>query len=319
MDTGRGNALVLGANSEVGAEVARRLVGLSSILLIHGPDELVLASLRMELANRNRRCRVIAVAGDFASLRAAREVTRRVASIGGLDVIVNAVNVPPTRSRAFTEDGNELTWQTNYLAPALIVMGLVPVLRHSRAGRIIHVLADSQRGVPRVADSPVGGRYYPTWSYVEAKLAMMMLSQSMAERLAGSSCRSLVIQPDVARTGAMPAALARGLLVDAVLYACTSPAVPNGGCLRGLRAESLPGAAANPAAQRRMWHATCEALALDHGTGRPLGKSGPHPAPAASALARGHHHHSTMPSRPTPDTSELAGFAHPLPAHRVRG
>ena len=50
----------------------------------------------------------------------------------------------------------------------------------------------------------------------------------MAAKLRGTGCRSLTIQPAGMEVGTTPPPLSRGLMVDAVLYACTSAAVPNG-------------------------------------------------------------------------------------------
>jgi NAD(P)-dependent dehydrogenase (short-subunit alcohol dehydrogenase family) len=265
-------ALVLGATGQLGADIARRMVGLTSTLVLHGPDEHALAELRAELTARAGDCEVRTEAADFASLDATRELARRCGRASGeLDYVVNAVDLLPPRTRLLTPDGNELTWQINYLGPAMVVSSLLPLLRNSSSGRIVHVVRDRQRvGAPKATELGNGRRYYPAWSYTEAKLALMMLSQMMATKLRGTPCRSLTIQPAGTEVTAAPAPLSRGLMVDAVLYACTSAAVPNGAYLRGRRVHPLPRAAAGVAAQQRMWRATCRTLALDLGTGRPL-------------------------------------------------
>jgi NAD(P)-dependent dehydrogenase (short-subunit alcohol dehydrogenase family) len=272
MGTLRRTALVLGATGELGSDIARRMVGLSSTLIVHGRDSDSLARLRAELADIDDRCRIVALPADFSSLAAARDLVRQCSRASGeMDFVVNAVDLLPPKTRAITDDGNELTWQINYLGPAMVVLGLMPLLRNSLAGRIVHVVRDQQRvGVPKATELGGGRRYYPAWSYTEAKLALMMLSQTMAATLRGTGCRSLTIQPAGVEVGAAPAPLSRGLMVDAVLFACTSPSVPNGAYLRGRRVHPLPRAAAGVAAQQRMWRATCRALALDVRTGWPL-------------------------------------------------
>jgi NAD(P)-dependent dehydrogenase (short-subunit alcohol dehydrogenase family) len=272
MGTLRRTALVLGATGELGTDIAKRMIGLSSTVVVHGVEEESVARLRAELAGMDDRCRVIPLAADFASLGAARELVRQASQAsGGMDVVVNAVDLLPPKTRLLTGDGNELTWQINYLGPALIVLGLMPLLRNSSAGRIVHVVRDQHRlGVPKATELGGGRRYYPAWSYTEAKLALMMLTQTVAGIMRGTACRSLTIQPAGMEVGSGPAPLSRGLMVDAVLYACTSGAVPNGAYLRGRRVHPLPRAAAGAAAQQRMWRATCRTLALDVQTGWPL-------------------------------------------------
>jgi NAD(P)-dependent dehydrogenase (short-subunit alcohol dehydrogenase family) len=272
MGTLRRTALVLGGSGELGGEIARRLIGLSSTLFVHGMVEDELTELCAELADVDERCKVVPVPADFADLAATRELIRQCArTTGEVDFVVNAVDLLPPRVRTVTEDGNELTWQVNYLGPALVALGLMPLVRNSSVGRIVHVVRDQHRfGVPKTTELGGGRRYYPAWSYTESKLAVMMLSQTMAAKLRGTGCRSLTIQPAGMEMGAAPGPLSRGLMVDAVLYACTSGAVANGAYLRGRRAHPLPRAAASAAAQQRLWRATCRTLSLDMRTGWPL-------------------------------------------------
>jgi NAD(P)-dependent dehydrogenase (short-subunit alcohol dehydrogenase family) len=275
MESWQKTALVLGATGGLGRDVACRLLGLCSTLLVHGVDPDATGRLCAELSARDDRCRVVPVTADFASLTATRELSGRCIEIAGdLDIVVNAVDLVPSRSRKLTEDGNELTWQVNYLAPALIVLGLMPVLRRSDCGRIVHVVRDQYRGtLPKASTAVPGRREYSAWSYTECKLALMMLSQLMAARLDGSSCRSMTMQPAGTEPGGTGMSFAHGLLVDAVMYVCTSMTVPNGAYLRGRRQQPLPRVAASSVAQQRMWRTTCQALGLDLRTGLPLGDS----------------------------------------------
>lgn len=272
MGTLRRTALVLGATGELGADIARRMAGLSSTLVLHGPDEGELAELCAELVAGTEHCEIIPMTADFASLDEARELARRCARLTGeLDYVVNAVDLLPPKARSITQDGNELTWQINYLGPATVILRLLPLVRNSAGGRIVHVVRDQHRAsVAKATELGDGRRYYPAWAYTEAKMALMMLSQTMAAKLRGTPCRTLAIQPAGMEVSAAPAPLSKGLMVDAVLYACTSPAVPNGAYLRGRRVHPLPRAAAGAAAQQRMWRATCQTLALDVRTGWPL-------------------------------------------------
>lgn len=271
MGTLRRTVLVLGATGELGTDIAKRMVGLSSTVIVHGVDDASVTRLHADLTDMDDRCRIVPLAADFANLGAARELVRLAGQAGGrMDVVVNAVDLLPPKTRLLTDDGNELTWQINYLGPAMVVLGLMPLLRNSSAGRIVHVVRDQHRlGVPKATELGGGRRYYPAWSYTESKLALMMLSQTVAGRLRGTACRSLTIQPAGMEVGGAPAPLSRGLMVDAVLYACTSASVPNGAYLRGRRVHPLPRAAAGAAAQQRMWRATCRTLALDAQTGWP--------------------------------------------------
>lgn len=282
MGAARRTTLVLGATGRLGGEIARRMVGLSSTLLLHCADPAETALLGGELAGVDDNCRVISLPADFTQLRAARELTKRaVGATGEIDVVVNAVDLRPPPTRVVTEDGNELTWQVNYLGPALIMLGVLPLLRASRVGRMIQLVGDAHPlGVPKANMAPTERRYYPSWSYTECKLALMMFSQSVAGRLGGSLARSLAMQPAGVEAGGAQLPLSRALMVDAVLYACTSQGIPNGAYLRGRRIQALPRAAAGVATQQRMWRTTCRILGIDVRTGEPLGDPYRMPTPA---------------------------------------
>jgi NAD(P)-dependent dehydrogenase (short-subunit alcohol dehydrogenase family) len=275
----RRGTLVLGATGSLGSDLSRRLLGLSDTLFVQGPDAERTAALAVELSALDDRCRVVPLAADFADLGAAEALLRTgLLPGGGLDVLINAVDLAPPSSRTITTDGNELTWQVNYLAPARVVLGALPLLRRGPAGRVVHVVRDQRSGLARSAGGGSGERYYPAWAYTETKLALMMFNQTVAERLADSTCRTVAMRPSglelATHSPADPdaALLARRLMVDAVLYACTSPTVPNGAYLHGRSPHHLPRAASGAAAQTRLWRNTCRALRLDPRTGQPLGE-----------------------------------------------
>jgi len=79
MGTLRRTALVLGGSGELGGEIARRLIGLSSTLFLHGMVEDELTELCAELADVDERCQVVPVPADFADLAATRELIRQCA------------------------------------------------------------------------------------------------------------------------------------------------------------------------------------------------------------------------------------------------
>ena len=60
------------------------------------------------------------------------------ATLPALDVLVNNAAVPAPERRTYTHDGQELTFQVNYLAPYLLTTKLVPRLA-SAGGRVINV------------------------------------------------------------------------------------------------------------------------------------------------------------------------------------
>ncbi|MGW3543329.1 SDR family NAD(P)-dependent oxidoreductase [Nocardia niigatensis] len=199
-------ALVTGATSGLGLELARRLVDGGATVIVHAPDssagDLALAELiragaepvrlRMLTADFSRMDEVAALAGAL---------TRTVPS---LDLLVNnaAIRGPERRSR--TGDGNEITFQVNYLAPYMLTKALVPALT-AAGGRVVNVSSDRHRG------GTIGwgdldrktGYYLPLPVYAQSKLALTMFTRSFAEEHAGR-LTAISVDPGNIRTGMLP-------------------------------------------------------------------------------------------------------------------
>ena len=90
MGTLHRTALVLGATGQLGADIARRMVGLTSTLVLHGPDEHALADLRAELAARPDDCEVVTETADFASLDALHQLIAQQGKAEFADVLGRA-------------------------------------------------------------------------------------------------------------------------------------------------------------------------------------------------------------------------------------
>ncbi|MGV9837496.1 SDR family NAD(P)-dependent oxidoreductase [Nocardia niigatensis] len=199
-------ALVTGATSGLGLELARRLVDGGATVIVHAPDpssgdlaleELIKAGaepmrLRMLTADFSRMDEVAALAGAL---------TRTIPS---LDLLVNNAAIRGPERRSLTGDGNEITFQVNYLAPYVLTKALVPALG-AAGGRVVNVSSDRHRG------GTIGwgdldrkkGYYLPLPVYSQSKLALTMFTRTFAEEHAGR-LTALSVDPGNIRTGMLP-------------------------------------------------------------------------------------------------------------------
>jgi NAD(P)-dependent dehydrogenase (short-subunit alcohol dehydrogenase family) len=193
--------LVTGATEGIGHETARRFVDEGATVYLHAPDhdsgEKAMTRLVKDGAEPLRLHLVVA---DFTRLdEVAGLADTLAATLPTLDVLVNNAAVAAPARRTYTRDGQELTFQVNYLAPYLLTTKLVPRLA-SAGGRVINVSSDMHRGGNISWNNLAGERqYWPLAAYAQSKLALTMYAKSLAEA-GGASFTALSVHPGVFRT-----------------------------------------------------------------------------------------------------------------------
>ena len=124
-----------------------------------------------------------------AHLLTCRDCRDELAGLAGLPALLARVNpdeISRIRAddtvRTVTEDGNELTWQVNYLGPALVALGLMPLVRNSSVGRFVHVVRDVHSAVRALADPPLGSAGATGGTQVPARLRAKVSETEAVER-----------------------------------------------------------------------------------------------------------------------------------------
>jgi NAD(P)-dependent dehydrogenase (short-subunit alcohol dehydrogenase family) len=195
--------LVTGATSGIGLETARALAQQGARVAVGARDatrgqrvvdELVRAGGRAEL--------FLADVSRLASVREA--VGRFAAAHPALDVLVNNAGIAPPK-RLVTDEGHEVTWATNVLAPVLLARLLAGPLRAaSSRPRVVNVGSEGHRAGRLAWDDLELARGYGAWkAYTQSKLALLLLTRELARREPG-------IDVNVLHPGAIATAIWRG-------------------------------------------------------------------------------------------------------------
>jgi NAD(P)-dependent dehydrogenase (short-subunit alcohol dehydrogenase family) len=181
--------LITGATDGLGRALARDLAGRGATVLLHGRSDARLEQTRTEILDAVDGAGeddVVCYRADFRSLDAVRRLAGEVErDHDRLDVLVNNAGIgfgTPGATREESDDGYELRFAVNYLAPFLLTTLLLPLLRRSSPARIVNVASAGQQ--PIDFDDPMLQRGYDgVRAYRQSKLAQVMFTFELAERL----------------------------------------------------------------------------------------------------------------------------------------
>ncbi|QDH73533.1 SDR family oxidoreductase [Brevundimonas sp. M20] len=188
--------IMAGRNSERGAEAVARI-----------RREAPAANVRFELL-------------DLASLASVAELGQRLRDQrAGLDILINnaAVMTPPTRQE--TSDGFELQLGTNYLGHFALTAHLLPLLRQSRASRVVSLSSlAAVQGQIDFDDLNARRNYKPMTAYAQSKIACLMFALELQRRseAGGWGVESLAAHPGISRTNLLLNAPGRSSTVGRV-------------------------------------------------------------------------------------------------------
>jgi NAD(P)-dependent dehydrogenase (short-subunit alcohol dehydrogenase family) len=228
--------IVTGASSGIGAAGAEELGRRGAEVVPVGRDSGRLAAVTERIDNAAE-----PLTADFASLTEVRSLAERLLERHPqIHVLVNNAGTVTGR-RELSEDGYEMVFAVNHLAPFLLTNLLLDRLRESAPARVV-TTSSIAHGQGQVDLDNLQLERGWSWSraYGNSKLANVLFTRALARRLDGSGVVANCFHPGTVRTRiARDTGLLRSLAWKAATMFASSPA-------RG--AETLVYLAASPEA-----------------------------------------------------------------------
>ncbi|MFM7173229.1 MAG: SDR family oxidoreductase [Caldilinea sp.] len=193
--------LVTGGTDGIGKATALGLAKLGATVVLVGRNAVKAGHVVDEIRRVTQNPQIEAITADLASLNQVRKLAENFkARYKRLDVLVNNAGLV-THERELSEDGFELMFAVNYLAPFLLTNLLLDVIQESVPARIVNVASMSYKwGKIDFDDLQSEQNFDYRRAYYQTRLGMVLFTFALARRLEGSGVTANVLHPGIVKT-----------------------------------------------------------------------------------------------------------------------
>jgi retinol dehydrogenase-14 len=272
--------LITGGTSGIGKAAATALAGMGANVVITGRNEergrRALQEIREESGNDGVELMLADLAVQSEVRRLAEEFREH---HDRLDVLINNAGLVLSE-RTETPDGIEMQLAINHLAPFLLTNLLLDLLKKSAPSRIVTVSSDAHRwGSMDLDDLQSRKRYRAFPVYGRTKLANIMFTHELAERLEGTGVTANCLHPGSVNTNFAVSSRSPFTLLfrafkpfmrspeqgaDTLIYLAASPEVEGmtGKYLVDRKVKAASDAAYDETTRKELWEASEELSGL---------------------------------------------------------
>lgn len=219
--------LITGATDGIGKAAALKLAQTGATILVHGRNQSKAEAARDEIKSVTNNSSICAYWADLASLRQIEDMARKLhQEVSHLDILINNAGVYMNQ-RQITEDGYEMTFAVNHLAPFLLTLLMLGWLRKSPSSRIVTVSSMIHGSRIDFKDLQLEKNYSGGSAYSLSKLCNILFTYALAERPLDRTITANCLHPGVINTKLLRAAFSGGAPpaegAKNLVYLATSP------------------------------------------------------------------------------------------------
>jgi retinol dehydrogenase 14 len=195
------NCIVTGANSGIGKVITKELANMGGIVTMVSRDQTRGEIARNEIGATTGSKSVELMIADLSSLESVRTLARNYkVSHDKLHLLVNNAGLILGK-RTLTPDGLETTFVVDYLSHFLLTNLLLDELKTSAPSRIVNITSDAHfNGHIDFEDLQEAKKYSAMKSYSQSKLAQVLFTYELSERLKGTGVSANCVHPGAVRT-----------------------------------------------------------------------------------------------------------------------
>jgi NAD(P)-dependent dehydrogenase (short-subunit alcohol dehydrogenase family) len=196
--------LITGANSGIGKVAASELAGMGATVILACRRQAAAEEAMADIRKLHPQAQQAFIQIDLASLASVRRAAAEVlAKYPTLDVLLNNAGLA-NMNREVSADGYEMTFAVNHLGPFLLTNLLLPPLRAAK-GRVITVASGAHKAGKMHWDNLQLERgYFVLRSYAQSKLANILFTRALAERVAEEGIHANCLHPGAVSTSIWP-------------------------------------------------------------------------------------------------------------------
>lgn len=195
------NIIITGGNTGIGLATAVALAKKGATIYIVSRNQSKAEEGVKSIIEQSGNKRVKYFTADLASQTSVRKLTSEIkAELSVIDVLINNAGATFT-DFSLTKDGLEQTIATNHFAYFLLTNLLLVQIKNAEQGRIVNVASRSHyRGKIDMETFSKKKNYFVMRAYEQSKLANVLFSNELAERLAGTRVTVNSLHPGFVKT-----------------------------------------------------------------------------------------------------------------------
>ena len=273
--------LITGATNGIGQESAKALNKMGAEIVFVARNEEKGNFLKQQLKNDSGRDATMIIANLSSQAEVKRAANEFLALEKPLDILLNNAGIM-NRQRTETVDGLEEVFSVNHLAYFTLSLMLLDKLKQTENSRVINVASGAHQFVKDMNfdDLQSEKTFKPLQVYGQSKLANILFTKSLSEKLLNSGVTVNCLHPGFVSTGigsnnkgiwnllmflAKPFAKKSNKGAETSIYLCASPAVKNisGEYFVDCSVEKVSEAANDPKQAEKLWDISFELAGLD--------------------------------------------------------